>query len=412
MTDSLRLWPTNMRLHRRSRYTVLALVIAVLPTFLATPSAHAQTLTVLYSFTGGANGNLPTSSLFRDSAGNLYGETFRGGDLSCADGAGCGVIFKIDTNGNETVLHAFTGGADGAYPTGGLVRDSAGNLYSTAYNGGNLTCGAPYGCGTVFKLDAAGTLTVLYAFTGGNDGQLPDGGVIRDAAGNLYGGTSFGGSANGGTIFKLDAAGKETVLFRFGAKSQGRDPMGSLFRDAAGNLFGTTYQGGYSYLGGEGTVFKVDPRGQQTVLHAFTPTGDGAFPYAGIVPYGEDIHGMTTGGGAYEYGAVFKLDKSGNETILYSFAGGTDGRYPNLAGVVHDASGSLYGTTENGGDANDDGTVFKLDQSGNETVLHRFNWTDGSRPAEGVILDSAGNLYGATFEGGAFGYGAIFKIAP
>jgi uncharacterized repeat protein (TIGR03803 family) len=106
--------------------------------------AQAQTLTVLYSFTGGANGNLPTSSLLRDSAGNLYGETFRGGDLTCANGAGCGVVFKLDVNGKETVLHAFSGGTDGAYPTGTLVRDSAGNLYGTAYNGGNLTCDAPY----------------------------------------------------------------------------------------------------------------------------------------------------------------------------------------------------------------------------------------------------------------------------
>lgn len=375
--------------------------------------AQSQTLTVLYSFQGGADGSLPTSSLFRDAAGNLYGETFRGGDLSCAYGAGCGVVFKLDVNGNETVLHSFTGGPDGAYPSGGLVRDSAGNFYGTAYSGGDLSCDAPSGCGTVFKLSPAGRLTVLYAFTEGNDGQLPDGGVIRDAAGNLYGTTSFGGgNSNGGTIFKLDAAGNETVLFRFGAASQGRDPIAGLFRDAAGNLFGTTYQGGYSYLGGEGTVFKVDSKGHETVLHTFLPTGDGAYPYAGVAPYGEDLYGMTTTGGTHEYGTVFKLDKTGNETILYSFAGGTDGEYPNLAGVIPDSSGNLYGTTENGGDADNDGTVFELDQSGNETVLHRFNGADGSRPLAGVIRDSAGTLYGTTYEGGASSNGTIFKLAP
>jgi uncharacterized repeat protein (TIGR03803 family) len=264
----------------------------------------------------------------------------------------------------------------------------------------------------VFKLDATGTLTVLYTFSGGSDGSDPDAGVIRDGAGNLYGTTSFGGASNGGTIFKLDAAGKETVLFRFGAKSQGRDPIAGLFRDATGNLFGTTYEGGTSYFTGLGTVFKLDSKGKETVLHTFTPTGDGAYPYAGVVPYGDNLYGMTTGGGAYEYGTVFKLDKAGNETILYSFAGGTDGRYPNLSGVIHDALGNLYGTTENGGDSNDDGTVFELDQSGNETVLHRFNRTDGSRPMVGVIRDAAGNLYGATYEGGAFGYGTVFKITP
>jgi uncharacterized repeat protein (TIGR03803 family) len=390
--------------------TMLATILAVVA---LSSFAQAQTLTVLYSFTGGADGYLPTSSLLRDSAGNLYGETFRGGDLSCATGAGCGVVFKLDVNGNETVLHAFTGGADGAYPTGALVQDSAGNLYGTAYRGGNLACGVTYGCGTVYKLDAAGALTVLYTFTGGTDGSLPDGGVIRDAAGNLYGTTSSGGgSANGGTVFKLDAAGNETVLCRFSQKAQGREPIAGLFRDSAGNLFGTTDQGGYSYFVGEGTVFKVDSKGHETVLHTFLPTGDGESPYGGVVPYGENLYGMTTAGGAFDLGTVFKLDKAGTETILYSFAGGTDGEYPDLSGVIPDASGNLYGTTENGGDSNNDGTVFELDQSGNETVLHRFNGTDGSRPNAGVIRDSAGNLYGTTYQGGAFGNGTVFKIAP
>jgi uncharacterized repeat protein (TIGR03803 family) len=397
----------------RARRTTTAAFVVLLALAAFSAIAQAQTLTTLYSFPGGPAGYLPTSPLLRDSAGNLYGETFRGGDLACANGAGCGVVFKLDVNGNESVLHAFTGGADGAYPTGTLVRDSAGNLYGTAESGGDLSCDGPSGCGTVFKLDPAGRLTVLYTFTGGNDGSSPGGGVIRDAAGNLYGTTSFGGGAsNGGTIFKLDPAGNETVLFRFGAKSQGRDPVAGLFRDATGNLFGTTYEGGTSYLTGFGTVFKLDSKGKETVLHTFAPTGDGAYPYAGVVPYGEDLYGMTTGGGAYQYGTVFKLDKSGNETLLYSFAGGTDGRYPNSSGLIHDGLGNLYSTTENGGDANDDGTVFELDQSGNETVLHRFNGTDGTRPNAGVIRDSAGNLYGTTYQGGAFGNGTVFKIAP
>ena len=325
-------------LSRRLRGPALSLASALFALAPLSSSASAQTFTVLYSFTGGTNGNLPTSPLLRDSAGSLYGETFRGGDLTCANGAGCGVVFKLDANGNETVLHAFTGGADGAYPTGTLVRDLAGNFYGTAYNGGNLTCGAPYGCGTVFKLDAHGTLTVLYTFTGGNDGSFPDGGVIRDGAGNLYGTTSFGGGAsNGGTIFKLDAAGNETVLFRFGARSQGREPIAGLFRDAVGNLFGTTYEGGTSYFTGLGTVFKLDSKGKETVLHAFTPNGDGAYPFAGVVPYGEDLFGMTTGGGAYECGTVFKLDKSGNETDLVQLRWRNRRGNPHLSGLIHDA---------------------------------------------------------------------------
>jgi uncharacterized repeat protein (TIGR03803 family) len=157
-------------------------------------------------------------------------------------------------------------------------------------------------------------------------------------------------------------------------------PIAGVFRDAAGNLIGTTYEGGTSYFVGLGTVFKVDSKGRETVLHTFAPTGDGAFPYGGVLPYGEDLYGMTTAGGAFDLGTVFKLDKAGNETILYSFVGGTDGEYPNLSGLIHDASGNLYGTTENGGDSNNDGTVFELDQAGNETVLHRFTGADGSRP--------------------------------
>jgi uncharacterized repeat protein (TIGR03803 family) len=264
----------------------------------------------------------------------------------------------------------------------------------------------------VFKLNPKGTLTVLYAFTPGSDGTNPDGGVIRDAVGNLYGTTSYGGGlANIGTVFKVDAAGNETVLYSFTGKADGGEPIAGVTRDAAGNLFGTTLTGGSPYSDA-GIVFKVDGSGRETVLHTFKGGADGQNPYAGVVPYGADFYGMTTSGGASDFGTVFKLDKSGKETVLYSFAGGTDGRYPDLSGVMHDASGNLYGTTQNGGDSNDDGTVFEVGQTGKETVLHRFNGSDGSRPASGVIRDSAGNLYGTTYEGGAFGNGTVFKITP
>jgi uncharacterized repeat protein (TIGR03803 family) len=376
-------------------------------------SAQAQTLTVLYSFTGGTDGYLPASSLIRDSGGDLYGVTFRGGDSNCDRGSSCGVLFKIDASGKETVLHRFSGKADGAYPVGSLTLDSAGNLYGAANNGGNLACDQGFGCGTVFKFDTTGKLTTLHIFTG-TDGAGPNGGLILDAAGNLYGTTFGGGNAsNSGTVFKIDAAGNYTVLYRFTGKADGKNPIAGVIEDADGNLFGTTYRGGTFYFG-SGTVFKLDSTGKETVLHTFIPNGllDGADPYAGVVPYGEDFYGTTSAGGSSEFGTVFKLDKAGDETVLYNFLGGTDGRYPQNSGVIQDSSGNFYGTTENGGDSNDDGTVFKVDQTGTETVLHRFTGADGSRPMAGVIEDAAGNLYGTTYQGGAFGYGTVFKIVP
>jgi len=325
-----------------------------------------------------------------------------------------GVVFKIEASGKETVLHRFTGRTDGAYPTGSLVRDSAGNLYGATFYGGLPGCrlNTTKGCGTIFKLDRSGTLTVLHTFAGLSDGANPNGSLILDAAGNLYGTTASGGPLNQGTVFELDTNGDLTVLHAFAGKSDGSQPIAGVTRDSAGNLLGTTPGGGTRYFS-SGMAFKLDPTGQETVLHTFQPNGvDGKFPYAGLVPFGQDLYGTTSSGGTSTFGTVFKLDNARNETVLYTFLGGTDGRYPQNSGVVHDGLGNLYGTTENGGDANDDGIVFQLNPSGAETVLHRFSGTDGSRPMAGVITDSAGNLYGTTYQGGAFGYGTVFKITP
>jgi uncharacterized repeat protein (TIGR03803 family) len=210
----------------------------------------------------------------RDSVGNLYGTTNYGGDLGCYSPDGCGTVFKIDRTGKESVLHAFTGASDGAFPKGALIRDSEGNLYGTTYEGGNESCGP--GCGVVFQLNPAGKEIILHSFTGPPDGKWPDGqtagpGLVRDAAGNLYGTTQFGGAAGGcygdgcGTIFKLDASGHETVLYSFTGGADGSVPQ-DLILDAAGNLYGTTNFGGYSggdcarnYYVGCGVVFKLSP---------------------------------------------------------------------------------------------------------------------------------------------------------
>ncbi len=385
------------------------------------PSAHGQTFTVLHSFKGGTDGESPDAGVVRDAAGNLYGTTEYGGGNTCFSGDSCGTVFKVDTTGKETVLHSFTGGADGAFPLAGLILDAAGNLYGTTEYGGDLTCNSGVGCGTVFKVDTTGKETVLYSFTSGTDGAgKPIAGVIRDAAGNLYGTTSQGGPFSSGTVFKLDTTGKETVLYIFTGGRGGTDgyyPDGALIRDAAGNLYGTTQLGGnYSF----GTVFKVDSTGKETVLYRFRGGSSGDQPVGGVImDKAGDLYGSTQGGGTSFDGTVFKLNPVGNKTVLYSFGSGTNGSLP-VAGVIGDAAGNLYGTTAYGGAFNS-GTVFKLDKTGKETVLHSFTGgADGALPVAGLVRDAAGNLYGTAIDSGdsgslctvVYGCGVVFKITP
>jgi uncharacterized repeat protein (TIGR03803 family) len=380
---------------RRLWAAIGALAIVLLPAAVQIQSAQAQTFSVLYNFAGGSDGKTPYAALI-EAGGNLYGTTHEGGAFHY------GTVFKVDASGAETVLHSFTN-TDGAYPWGSLMRDVAGNLYSTTKAGGT------FGDGTVFKLDPAGNETVLHNFAGGADGVGPYAGLIRDAT-NLYG-TTYGALPYGdyGTVFKVDRNGTETVLYTFTGGADGGKPSASLVLDAAGNLYGTASIGG-TFNGG--TVFKVDPSGALTVLHTFMGgTTDGAYPKSGLVlDKNGNLYGTTYSGGAGHSGTVFKLDTSGSLTLLYSFAGGTDGANP-IGGLVLGSQGNFYGTTYGGGAANH-GTVFKLSANGTETLLHSFNSTDGSDPYAGLVRDAAGNLYGTTQRGGAAGYGTVFKIAP
>ncbi len=396
-----------------------------------TPSSYTEE--VLYSFcpvSGCTDGKVPTAGLIRDTAGNLYGTTSGGG------AHGAGAVFKIDTTGKETVVYSFcsVGGSsctDGSNPFSGLIEDAAGNLYGTTLSGGAYSVVG----GTVFKIDSAGEETVLYSFCASNclDGQGPEAGLLRDAAGNLYGTTGGGGAHSDGTVFKLDTTGKETVLYSFcsvGGTSctDGNFPFAGLIEDAAGNLYGTTQRGGAN---GRGTVFKVDTTGTETVLYSFCSVGgsnctDGSSPGAGLIEDAEgNLYGTTLLGGAnftvnfgQDSGTVFKLDPTGKETVLYSFCsvGGsncTDGFNP-AAGVIEDAAGNLYGTTELGG-ADAHGTVFEVNAAGQETVLYSFcavaNCADGWGPDAGVIEDASGNLYGTTSNGGGTYNGIVFKLA-
>jgi uncharacterized repeat protein (TIGR03803 family) len=394
---------------------VLAFVPILFP--IETP---AQTFTVLYAFKGGGDGAFPRGGVVRDDAGNLYGTTEEGGSFNF------GTVFKLDTVGVETVLHNFVGGSDGRYPEAGLLLDAQGNLYGTTRYGGTGSCfdGFALGCGTVYELDVNGTETVLHSFNG-PDGKYPWAKLVKDSSGNLYGTTQQGGAFHVGTVFKLNTLGIVTVLHSFlGAPSDGAYPVAELLRDTSGNLYGTTEAGGS--LGcrlaigprGCGIVFKLDPNGQEHILHSFATFPSGMFPSAGLIsdPAG-NLYSTAGMGGTGGNGIVFRLDRVGNLSVLHSFTGtdvNGDGAQP-YAKPVRDAAGNLYGTTWSGGEVPGAGTIFKIDRSGNETVLFSFgtgNGDSGQNPAAGVILGSDGNLYGTTFEGGAHGSGTVFQFTP
>ena len=355
-----RIWPWLS--HCRAVSSALALAAVLALTGIWTCSAAAQTYTVLHSFAGPTtDGANPFGALARDPAGNLYGTTIGGGAF------GFGVVFKLDSTGKETVLYNFAGGADGGSPYAGPIRDSTGNLYGTTLGGGAS------GFGVVFKLDATGKETVLYSFSGGADGANPYAGLVRDSANNLYG-TTFNGGSGFGVVFKLDSTGHETVLHTFTGGADGANPYaGSLIRDPTGNLYGTTNTGGAGYgFFGRGVVFKLDSTGDETVLHTFTGGADGANPYSGLVrdPVG-NLYGGTLGGGAVCCGVVFKLDETAKETVLHSFTGGVDGA--DLMGLFRNPEGTFYGTTSYG--ALGFGTVFKLDSTGKQTTASQAEQT-------------------------------------
>jgi uncharacterized repeat protein (TIGR03803 family) len=326
-----------------------------------------------------------------------------------------GTVYKLDTNDSLTVYHGFTGRSDGDTPNGNLIADHAGNLYGTARGGGDLKCG---GCGVVFELVKSRNFKVLYRFHGGKDGKMPMSPLVLDGQGNLYGATLQGGLANKcgefglyscGVLFRLDKHGKETVLYRFTGKNDGSSPSG-LVQDGKGNLYGvTTFGGDFSCQGsGCGTVFRLDKSGKLTILHTFTAP-DGENPTGPLLlDASGNLYGSATAGGASGWGTVFKMDKSGKETVLYNFTGGSDGGNPE-GRLSRDAEGRLYGTTGSAG-SGQYGVVFQLDTTGKETVLYSFTGgSDGGYPDGGVIRDPNGNLYGTANN---VYPGVLFMITP
>jgi uncharacterized repeat protein (TIGR03803 family) len=406
------------------------LLFAIIATGVFTPSAHAQTFTALYAFTGSTDGGFPEGDgLILDSAGNIYGLTGEYGateTLNCTQL--CGNVFELTPEGKETNLYTFNGGAQGYLPSG-LALDKSGTFF------GSVGYGGPKQDGFLFSLSKAGKLTGLHAFPSKpGDGEVP-GRIFLDSAGNMYGLTATGGSGTGcgygcGTVFRFSRNDKEAIV---NLSAAAWAPSGLLLDAATQTLYGTTVLGGGIGCGGDGcgTVFKIDKTGKLTVLYKFQGVPDGSIPEGKLaLDSAGNLYGMTWQGGnsgpcpPSGCGTVYKLDSGGEETILHKFSV-FDGALPS-GGVIIDSSGNLYGTTDSGGTApncqpSGCGTVFKVDTSGNETVLYSFtDESDGSTPIAGLVFDTAGNLYGTTFYGGYTGgdlcfpggCGTVFKVTP
>ena len=409
-------------------------LIVVILSLASAQAAHARKYAVLYTFEDTKGGEDVVAELIRDEAGNLYGNASRGGDASCFDGMGCGLVFRIDKTGKEIVLHTFEWGSDGAFPYAALAQDAAGNLYGTAAGGGDLSKCGGQGCGVIFKLDADRNFTVVYDFPGGADGASPRG-LALDTAGNIYGAAIGGGDASNctgaggcGILFKLDTIGKETVLHTFSGGPDGAFPS-AVILDKKGNLYGVTPAGGDTSIcsgQGCGVVYKLSATGKFSVLHTFEDQPDGAAPSGKLVRDSKgNLYGTTAVGGNFTGGTVFRVYQH-IETVLHSFKGPpSDGSDPS-SGVVRDAQNNLYGTTTSGGTVNGlcetgCGTIFEIDASGNETLLHKFNpklHPENGGGAGGLTIDAHGNLYGTTGGGGelscggGFGCGVVFKLIP
>ena len=375
--------------------------------------------TVLYSFEGYADGGDPAADLVADSSGKLYGTTVVGGQYSC------GTVFSLSPSKtppwSETALYSFDCYSTGKNPYGGVAFDARGNLDGTTASGGGSCNG--YGCGLVFQLAGSGE-QVLHDFNGA-DGSGPGGGVAIDKAGNLYGTTPDGGADSAGVVYRITSSRSgwgETTIHTFTGGTDGSvGSLGRLLLDASGNIYGVTEEGG---AGSSGTVFELSHRKgkwQFTTLYAFKGTPDAASPYGGLVADASgNLFGTTYYGGSTGAGAVFELTrgKRYSERVLYSFKGGSDGSNPTST-LVFGAKGELYGTTSNGGGScgtysDGCGVVFALDpKSKKERVLHSFGGTnDGSHPYYGLLLGKHGALYGTTASGGRSGQGVVFEVKP
>jgi uncharacterized repeat protein (TIGR03803 family) len=384
-------------------------------------TAKATTTTdVIFSFDED-NGEYADTDLETDSAGNIYGTTVLGGEH------GSGTVFQLSpTHGGwvQSVLYSFTGGADGGEPYKGVSIDRQGNLYGTAVTGGSGSCEG--GCGLVYKLTNSGgtwTQTVIHAFTGGDDGSGPGARVTVDGSGNLYGMTPTGGTYGAGTIYKMHPHGSSwnfQVIHTFTGGADGASGSAGRMFLSQGGLYGAVTAGG-TY--GAGLVFELTPttvgEWNFNTLYSFRGQPDGSFPYGALLRAASGkVYGTTYYGGANGIGAVYELSPrptgEWNERVIYSFQNGSDGNSP-ISNLVRDSAGNLYGTTSEGGLGS--GTIFKLSPVGggqwSESVVHAFAGPpDGGFSYNGMVVDLFGNFYGATVHGGTTDDGCVYQFIP
>lgn len=359
-----------------SALILLTFAVAEVPT-------SAQTFSVLHTFTGGADGGRPLTGMIMDPAGNLYGMALAGGTGSCSysGGGGCGTIFELKKHNNSWTfnpLYSFQGGADGEAPVRPLTRGPNGTYYGTTVGGGEGTCNVQFvaECGVVFNA--------------GPNAQPPRTPLLKF---------------------------RENVLYRFTGGSDGGDPYSTVIFDQAGNIYGTTIGGGAN---NHGAVFELSPAGggtyAETVLYSFCPQypcPDGASPYDGLTfDAVGNLYGTTPQGGPNNHGLVFELSPSGSgwiERVIYSFQGGSDGGTP-YGGVAMDGAGNLYGNTDQGGSGGG-GTVYELTPNGSAWNFNLlYSVPHGGSAIDHVTLDSSGNLYETLQTGGAFGYGQVLEL--
>jgi uncharacterized repeat protein (TIGR03803 family) len=372
-------------------------------------ASWAGTLTVVHNFTGGSDGGSPVDGLMINAKGAFFGTTSTGG------ASGLGTVFKIVAGGTQTVLHGFKGGPDGATPNGGVIGNASGMLFGTT------TAGGAHGAGAVYSVRGTKE-TVLYSFAGGTgDGSAPQAGLVMDATGNLYGTTSAGGASGNGTVFELVAptsktgAWTEKLLYSFGTGTDGATPVGRVAFDSAGNLYGTTSAGGTS---GYGTIFQLQPKAtwKETILHSFQNADDGYTPYAGLVADASgNFYGGATAGGSNGGGTIFKLSPSNGGftfSVLTSVPGwGISGTFRD---VLVQSNGVIYATTHCDG-ANNAGSIYKLIPSGGRwTYSVLYNFTGGSDGLYSIsnLVMKGGELYGTTIGGGANGAGTVYAFKP
>jgi uncharacterized repeat protein (TIGR03803 family) len=393
------------------RVTVFSFALVTLFLFLASVSqpAQSQTYSVIYNFTGkGSDGATPYSGPILDRQGNLYGTTYLGGTL------GAGSVYKLSPNGSSwtyTSLYSFKAGTDGSGPAFGSLAMADRALFGTTEGGGFF--------GTAFVVCTCGEEGVTHRFGTGTDGAQPIGGVVLDSAGNFYGTTSLGGPLGNGTVFQARRSGHswtESVIYSFTGGNDGANPPAGVTLDPHGNLYGTSSLGG---VDGGGVVYKLSHSSSgwtQTVLYSFQGLSDGQNPVGGVVvDRAGNLYGTTFDGGVNGGGTVYELSPSSGGwtfTVIYSFTGGYGGPYNKL---TLDAKGNIYGFTNADG-VNGLGSVFKLTRTGGTWTfsdLHDFiGGSDGASPYGSVAVDSEGNVFGTAAVGGSENQGLVYEITP